>query len=111
MRNQQAHALLQQLREAVAHCAGGADVDAWHGGDEGRGQHEESLGVEVQLEGQVEGESEGKAEGVWHDCGLKEEMRREQETRLAGWRSVAWPGVASVEIWWLLRVVFGRLCC
>lgn len=107
MRNQQAHALLQQLREAVAHGAGGADVDAWHGRDKGRNHHEKGLGVEVQLEGQVKGgESEWKADGVWHGCGLKEETRRD-ETRLAGCGE--WPGVASVEIWRLLWFVLSRL--
>lgn len=69
--NQQAHALLQQLREAVVHDAGGADVDAGHGGHDGGDQHQQRLGVDgqVQPEGQLEGEAEGQAEAVWHGCG------------------------------------------
>ena len=63
VRNQQAHALLQQLGEAVAHGAGGDHVDGGHGGDERRRQHQQRPGVEVQPERQVEGEAEGVGHG------------------------------------------------
>lgn len=65
MGNQQTHALLQQLREAVAHGVGGADVDARHGGDNGGSQHQQGVGVDGQV-GQLEAEVEGQAEAGGH---------------------------------------------